>query len=149
MSLNIKKVQFEHLTSEALYGILNLRLEVFLVEQKIFYVDTDFVDQKCMHYYIEDKGRVVSYLRLIPPGVKCSEYSIGRVVTDHAYRNKGLSSRLINEALKDVIGNPVRIHGQAYLQDFYEHLGFVTEGEPFIEEEILHYDMLHKNQDNK
>jgi ElaA protein len=146
MSLNIKKVKFEDLTSQALYGILNLRLEVFLVEQKIFYVDTDFIDQQCIHYYIEDKGRVVSYLRLIPQGIKCKEYSIGRVVTDKAYRHKGLSSKLIKAALKDVAGNPVRLHGQAYLQKFYEDLGFKTEGEPFIEEEILHYDMLNKNQ---
>jgi len=146
MSLSIKKKKFDELTSEEIYGILNLRLEVFLIEQKIFYNDTDYVDQHCIHYFTEDQGRVTSYLRLIPEGYKTNEYMIGRVVTDAKYRNKGLSSALIKEVLKDVKGHAVRLHGQAYLQDFYEGLGFKTQGEPFIEEEILHYDMLNINK---
>ncbi|MFA6800647.1 MAG: GNAT family N-acetyltransferase [Acholeplasmataceae bacterium] len=146
MSLNINKKKFSELTSQEIYGILNLRLEVFLVEQKIFYVDTDYIDQLCIHYFTQENEKITSYLRLIPQGVKCSEYSIGRVVTDEKYRKQGLSSLLIKEALKDVKGHAVRLHGQAYLQQFYENLGFKTVSEPFIEEEIYHYDMLNINK---
>ena len=87
--MQIKKKSFDELTAHEIYGILNLRLEVFLDEQQIIYVDTDYVDQKCIHYFIEEDGKVVSYLRLIPKGYKYIEYSIGRVVTDKGYRHKG------------------------------------------------------------
>ncbi len=60
-----------------------------MMEQKIIYVDTDYKDQKCMHYFIKnDEGKIISYLRLIPKGLKYDEYSMGRVVTDANYRKK-------------------------------------------------------------
>ena len=74
------------------------------------------------------------------------EYSIGRVVTDKVYRHKGYSTMLIKDALKDVKGDKVRISGQAYLQTYYEKLGFKTVSDAYIEEGILHYEMLNDNK---
>lgn len=146
MSLNITKKKFHDLTAEEVYQIINLRLEVFLEEQKIYYVDTDFIDQLCVHYFTKEDDKITSYLRLIPKGVKHEYYVIGRVVTDMKYRKRGLSSALINEVLHDVKGEPVYLHGQAYLQEFYENLGFKTISEAFIEEDVLHYEMLNLNK---
>ena len=146
MSLNIKKKKFNELTSQEIYQIIDLRLEVFLEEQKIYYKDTDFIDQLSIHYFIEEDEKVASYLRLIPPGVKHEYYVIGRVVTALNKRKKGLSTALINECLKDVDHSPIYLHGQAYLQKFYENLGFKTISEPFIEEDVLHYEMLNENK---
>lgn len=144
--IKIQKKTFDALTAQEIYHILNLRLEVFLIEQNIIYVDTDYVDQKSIHYFIEEDEKIVSYLRLIPKGYKYIEYSIGRVVTDKVYRHKGYSTMLIKAALKDVKGEQVRISGQAYLQTYYEKLGFKTVSDAYIEEGILHYEMLNDNK---
>lgn len=144
--IKIQKKTFDALTAQEIYHILNLRLEVFLIEQNIIYVDTDYVDQKSIHYFIEEDEKIVSYLRLIPKGYKYIEYSIGRVVTDKVYRHKGYSTMLIKAALKDVKGEHVRISGQAYLQTYYEKLGFKTVSDAYIEEGILHYEMLNDNK---
>ncbi len=146
MPLNINKKKFDELTVDELYQIIHLRLKVFLEEQKIYYVDTDFLDQKCVHYFIKDGERVVSYLRLIPKGEKYEYIGIGRVVTDANYRRKGLCAALINEVLKNFKGNPVYLHGQAYLQEYYEKLGFKTISDAFVEEDVLHYEMLNENK---
>ncbi len=141
----MEKKKFEDLTTDEIYRIIHLRLEVFLEEQKIYYVDTDFLDQKCVHYFIKDNEKIVSYLRMIPKGEKYPYIGIGRVVTDAKYRKQGLSSKLIKSVLTDYKGEPVYLHGQAYLQNFYENLGFKTISGAFIEEDVLHYEMLNNN----
>lgn len=141
----ILKKTFNELTNEELYQILDLRLKVFVMEQEILYTDTDFKDQKSIHYMIKDKNVVVSYLRLCLPGVKYPEYALSRVVTDSKYRKQGLATKLIIESMHDIKGNPVRISGQAYLKEYYEHLGFKVVKGPYMEEDILHYEMLSSN----
>lgn len=147
MSLKtIVKKSFDKLTNEELYDILDLRYTVFMMEQKIIYVDTDYKDQKCMHYFIKNnEGKIISYLRLIPKGLKYDDYSMGRVVTDASYRKKGLATNLIEEAKKDLKGEAIRISAQAYLEDYYKKLGFKKVTEPYIEEGILHIEMLCEN----
>jgi ElaA protein len=148
MSLKkIYKKNFNQLTNEELYDILDLRYTVFMMEQEIIYVDTDYKDQKCMHYYIKDeKDKIISYLRVLPKGLKYDEYAVGRVVTDQKYRKQGLATILMEAVKKDLKGEAIRISGQAYLQTYYEKLGFKTVKGPYIEEGILHYEMLCDNK---
>lgn len=150
MSLKtIYKKKFSELTNQEIYDMLDLRYTVFLMEQKIFYVDTDYKDQDSMHYFIKnDEDKIISYLRVLPKGLKYEEYSVGRVVTDEKYRKKGLATLLMNTVKKDLIGNPIRISGQAYLKAYYENLGFKTVLGPYIEEGIQHYEMLCLNNKN-
>lgn len=115
------------------------------MEQKILYLDTDYKDQKSIHYMIKDQGKIVAYLRLVPPGVKFPEYALSRVVTDPKYRSQRLATLLIHESMHDVKGNPIRISGQAYLKAYYEGFGFVVVKGPYMEEDILHYEMVHPN----
>jgi ElaA protein len=148
MSLKtIYKKKFSELSNQEIYDMLDLRYTVFLMEQKIFYVDTDYKDQDSMHYFIKnDEDKIISYLRVLPKGLKYEEYSVGRVVTDEKYRKKGLATLLMNTVKKDLIGNPIRISGQAYLKAYYENLGFKTVLGPYIEEGIQHYEMLCLNK---
>ncbi len=145
MSLNIVKKTFGELTNQELYQILDLRGKVFVMEQKILYLDTDYKDQKSVHYMIFEGNKLISYLRLVEPGYKFKEYAISRVLTEPDYRNKGLATKLIKEAMQDIKGQPIRISGQAYLKSYYEGLGFNVVKGPYIEEDILHYEMIHPN----
>ncbi len=141
----ILKKAFNDLTKEELYQILDLRLRVFVEEQKILYADTDFKDQKCMHYFIMDNHHIVSYLRVLPAGLKYKEHSLGRVVTDFSFRQQGMATTLIKEVMKDLKGYPIRISGQLYLKDYYEKLGFKTVSDVYLEEEVPHIEMLAQN----
>lgn len=137
--------KFQELTTEELYQIIDLRLRVFVEEQKILYADTDFKDQKCMHYYIKKDDRIVSYMRLLPAGLKYKEHAFGRVATDQRYRKQGLASEIIKKAMQDYKGEPFRISAQAYLKTYYEALGFLTVSDIYLEEEVPHIEMLHIN----
>jgi ElaA protein len=138
--------KFELLTNQEVYQILDIRNDVFVIEQKIFYLDTDFKDQHCIHYFIMDDDQMISYLRLIPPNLKYQEYSIGRVATKKAYRRQGLAQKLVMQAMQDIKGQPVRISGQAYLKSYYEKMGFKVVKDLYLEENIPHYEMLHENK---
>jgi len=146
MLSEITKKAFKDLTNEEIYQILDLRVKVFVMEQQIMYVDTDYKDQKSIHYMIKDDNQIVCYLRLIPPHIKFDEYALSRVVTDPNYRSRKLASELIIAAMNDVKGNPIRISGQAYLRTYYEGLGYKVVKGPYLEEDILHYEMIHPNQ---
>jgi len=146
MSLRIVKKHFSALTQQEVYDMLDIRLEVFVTEQKIIYTDTDYKDQHSDHYLLYDQDKVVSYLRLIHPGYKYDEYSIGRVATRKEYREKGYSTQLLLEAKKDILGHPIRISAQFYLKKYYEKFDFIATGDPYMEEGILHVEMLCKNE---
>lgn len=143
MELVIKR--FEALTLEELYDILHCRQEIFVVEQNIIYQDLDYIDQKSTHYLLKSKGKLASYLRIIDPGVKYSETSIGRVLTMPEFRNKGLGRQMMERAIQDVKNNnllPIKIEAQAYLENFYKSLGFKSISAPFILEDLPHVSMI-------
>ena len=146
MYSDISKKTFKELTNEEVYQILDLRLKVFVMEQQIMYVDTDYKDQKCLHYMIKDNDQIVCYLRVIPKGLKYEEYALSRVATDPNYRSHRLATKLIKKAMDDLKGEPFRISGQAYLKAYYEGLGFKVVKGPYLEEDILHYEMVSLNQ---
>jgi ElaA protein len=140
------KKDYNELTKDELYLIMDIRNEVFVLEQKICYVDTDFKDQKSKHYFILENNEIISYLRVIDQNVKYEEYAISRVATKKKHRKMGYAKKLMDEAINDLKGNPIRISAQAYLKSYYESFGFHQEREPYIEEGILHIEMLLMNQ---
>jgi ElaA protein len=139
---------FHALTHEELYQILNLRLRVFVIEQHCFYEDIDDKDQVSMHYFMKDKDKIVSYIRVIPPGYKYDEYAISRVVTDPNYRLLGLATQMIQKIMND-LKQDIRISGQAYLKPYYESLGFEVVLGPYMEDDIPHYEMLYQANKKK
>ncbi|MCH5225526.1 MAG: GNAT family N-acetyltransferase [Muribaculaceae bacterium] len=143
MEIVVKR--FEDLTLEELYGFLHCRQEVFVVEQNIIYQDLDYIDQHSTHMFIRHEGKIAAYLRIIDPGVKYKESSIGRVLTMPEFRHKGLSRKLMIQAIEEVKAKdqmPIKIEAQEYLRNFYESLGFKTLSAPFILEGISHIEML-------
>ena len=142
--------KFEKLTVEELYEILHARKEVFALEQEIRYQDLDFIDQDSLHLFIHDnKGKKVkTYLRIIKPGVKYPETSIGRVLTLPEFRGKGLGRLIMENGIieaKRNFGSPIKIEAQQYLVKFYESLGFESISQPFILEGINHVEMILRN----
>lgn len=135
------------LGKEQLYAILQLRAEVFVVEQKCVYQDIDGQDLEgdTCHLMAWDGDRLVAYLRLLDPERQGGDVVIGRVVIAPAARGTGLGHELMAQALKqaekywpDV---PIYLSAQAHLQGYYGRYGFVVAGEEYVEDGIPHIGM--------
>lgn len=88
---------------------------------------------------------VVATLRVVPPGVSYEECSIGRVSISRRLRGQRLGLELMKLGMafcSSKWDSDIRISGQAYLQGFYEALGFVIVRGPYMEDDIPHYEML-------
>lgn len=138
--------KFEELTPAELYAVMQLRNEVFVVEQNCVYQDADNKDLKSHHFMGWDGQTLVAYTRLLPQGISFTESSIGRVVNSPRYRGMGagreLMERSIDTALKLFNCNSIKIGAQLYLKKFYESLGFVQCGPEYLEDNIPHIEML-------
>lgn len=143
--INFTTKSFNELTNTELYQLLQLRNEVFIVEQTCPYPDLDNKDYKSLHVLGTVNDRVVAYARLLPQGISYSEASIGRVVTSSAVRKTGYGKSLmlyaIPETLKQFNTNEIVISAQYYLEKFYSDLGFKSEGEVYMEDDIPHIQM--------
>lgn len=137
--------KFDDLTPKILYDIMNLRLKVFVEEQNIMYVDTDYDDIQADHifYILDDK--IVSYARVLQKGQRYQDHmSIGRVATHSAYREKGYATQILNFILSTYQEDFI-ISAQAYLQNYYQRFGFKVTSEPYMEEGILHVKMRYQH----
>ena len=145
MNLEWKIKRFEALTAIELYNLLQLRSEVFIVEQKCPYQDVDNKDQKALHLIGEDEGETVAYARLFKPKDYFEQASIGRVVVKPSYRDKKLGHILMREAIyymKHQFGETkITISAQLYLKKFYESHGFIQTSETYLEDDIPHIEM--------
>ena len=137
---------FAELTPHDLYDLLRLRAAVFVVEQKCAFQDLDGADPACWHLLGRRAGELIAYCRLVPPGVKYAEPSIGCVVSTPAARRTGCGRELMREAMaradKLWPGKPIRIGAQRYLERFYGGYGFVKASEPYDEDGIMHIEMV-------
>lgn len=138
---------FDALTAAELYAVLQLRSEVFVVEQACVFQDMDGADEAAMHLLGQLNGQLVAYARCIPAGVKFAEASIGRVATRDSVRGTGAGHKLVEEAMACLIrqwgAQAVRIGAQARLELFYRQHGFVSTGDLYLEDGITHIEMLH------
>lgn len=137
---------FAGLSNDELYEILKLRAEIFVVEQNCVYNDLDELDKLAVHQFLKKNGEIVAYSRLLKPGSRFSEYSIGRVVVKQSERGTGLGIELMNYA-KDYILNEwkaakIKISAQKYLRKFYEDLGFEVVTDEYLEDGIPHFGMI-------
>ena len=150
MKNTISIKSFEELSTQELYQIMKLRIEVFIIEQQCLYQDADDKDQKCYHIMLIKDENLVAYARLVPVGLSFPEVSIGRVITSAEVRGTGAGKVLMNaaiEACKNIFGPvPIRIGAQTYAKDFYVGLGFEDTGTAFLEDDIPHIEMLYNFQ---
>lgn len=152
MKINWETTRFEHLSAEKLYKIMQLRAEVFIVEQNCPYQDADGKDRKSFHLMGYDaEGALIVYCRLLPEDVSYPEASIGRVVSSPKVRGTGAGKLLMEKALEEcflLFGNvSLRIGAQLYLKRFYESFGFVVISDEYLEDNIPHIEMMRQPKD--
>lgn len=133
-------------SNDLLYAAMRLRSAIFVVEQNCVFPDMDGLDPACTHLCgCDDDGRLLAYARLLAPGVKYEDASIGRVVTAVEARGRQLGRALMQEALRLTHarhpGAPVRLGAQQHLERFYGSFGFSTISAPYLEDGIWHVDM--------
>ncbi|AXK54316.1 GNAT family N-acetyltransferase [Pseudomonas protegens] len=135
------------LGKEQLYAILQLRTEVFVVEQKCPYQEVDGRDLEgdTCHLMAWDDDRLLAYLRLLDPISQGGDVVIGRVVIAEQARGQGLGHALMEQALKQAQRHwpetPIYLSAQAHLQDYYGRYGFIVAGEEYLEDGIPHIGM--------
>ena len=142
--------KFTELSPEELYAILQLRNEVFVVEQNCVFQDADDKDQPSYHFMcFNDQYKLVAYTRLVPAGVSYDEISIGRVVTSPSARSTGLGKELMNRSIEAIFGlygkQDIRIGAQFYLKKFYSGFGFEQVSDIYLEDGIEHIYMIRKS----
>lgn len=133
------------LTPRALYAMLKLRVDVFVVEQKCPYPEIDGKDIGAFHLRILDGEELAACLRVLPPEQDGKPVKIGRVVVAPDYRGYKLGQRLMQEAIEFTQGRfpgtAIELGGQSHLQKFYRSFGFVAISDEYLEDGIAHVDM--------
>ncbi len=146
--LHIYTKKFSELSTAELYGILQLRSEVFVVEQDCVYQDIDFKDQKAMHVIGLKNDKIIAYTRVFKPGDYFEEASIGRVVVAQNERKFGYGHVIMEhsiEAIKAYFNETtIKISAQQYLKSFYESHQFQQISEAYLEDNIPHIAMIKK-----
>lgn len=144
---------FAELAPADLYAALQLRSLVFVVEQTCPFLDIDGSDPEAWHLLgwqdaAPNAPLLAAYARLFRPGVKYAEASVGRVVTHPDARRAGAGRALMAESLRRLTalapGAPVRIGAQKYLERFYGSFGFVRAGDDYLEDGIVHLEMVRR-----
>jgi len=145
MNLQWKIKRFETLSVSELYKLLQLRSEVFVVEQNCVYQDIDGKDEKALHVLGYYNGDLAAYSRLFNKGYYFEESSIGRVVVSPKYRDKKFGHDLMRVSIAAIRENfnetAITISAQEYLKKFYESHGFIQTSEMYLEDDIPHIQM--------
>lgn len=145
---------FDSLSTSEFFDILKLRIDVFVVEQTCYYPELDAHDKNpnTLHYYAystSENKEIAAYLRILPKGTTYKDYiSIGRVVVAPSYRGIKLGHSLLKNALdvcnKHFPNQSIKISAQEHLEAYYQHYGFVTVSEMYLEDNIPHISMVKK-----
>lgn len=148
MNLDWKFKHFTELSLVEFHDMIALRLQAFVVEQDCKYVDLDGKDKKSYHMICRDGfGDIVATARIMPAGVAFPEIGIGRVVVTDKIRRNHIGTTLMEACLSFIHAEfgevPIRIAAQKYLVEFYEKLGFIVDGEEFLDAGIPHKEMIY------
>ena len=138
---------FEKIEIADWHGILQLRSEVFVVEQDCVYVDPDDNDRISLHLYVKNEGQIIGYARAF----KDELWHIGRIISDNKHRGKGLASALMSATIQHVLSiekDPqIELSAQVYLSDYYASYSFIPMGKMYLEDGIPHLRMVYSPND--
>ena len=137
----VRTARFAELSPAELYGVLRLRVDVFVVEQTCPYPELDGRDTEpgTLHLWVPgEDGTVLATIRVLENG---ADRAIGRVATAAAARGQGLSALLVRQGIELCGGRRVDIGAQAYLADWYARFGFRRSGPGYVEDGIPHLPM--------
>ena len=139
---------FDALSLVELQNIYRARQQVFAVEQDCAYQDVDGFDDSSHHLsaWSPTHHLPLAYARLVAPGLKYAEPSMGRVITTAPARGVGLGRELVRRVIVQAgichPGQGIRISAQARLERFYAEVGFGVVGPPYLEDGIPHIEMV-------
>ncbi|MBL7933368.1 MAG: GNAT family N-acetyltransferase [Bacteroidia bacterium] len=143
--MNFLLKSFNDLSNLQIFQLYQLRAMVFVVEQNCPYQDVDDKDLEALHLMLYENDSLAAYCRILPPGLSYDEPSIGRVVVRKEFRRKKMGDQLMKQSIKlclDLFKNQdIVISAQSYLKRFYNDLGFLEEGETYLEDDIPHIKM--------
>ncbi len=146
MKASFQCYSFDEISKAALYAMLQLREQVFIVEQNCPYLDLDGLDDQCLHVLGRWEDEVVATTRILPPGLKYPEVSVGRVVTSQSVRGTGIGRALMTATLDAVAARfgpcAIRLSAQSYLVGFYASFGFIEASDEYLEDNIPHIEMV-------
>lgn len=127
-----------------LYGILRLRVDVFVVEQECPYPELDGRDVEPgtrLLWTANEAGDVLATVRLLHDG---EDRRIGRVATAMAARGLGYAGVLLRSAVDECGDRTIRLDAQERLEGWYARFGFERDGENFLEDDIVHVPMVRR-----
>lgn len=134
-----------------LFDVIQLRIDIFVVEQECAYPELDEYDRHTATRHLSGydvRGLLVAYARLLPAGLSFSEVSVGRFLVRTEARGQGVGHQLLQKALDETNhvwpGDDIRIAAQEYLEDFYEQYGFRRVSDMFLDHGVPHIEMLKK-----
>ena len=136
---------FQDLSNTEIYQILRLRSEVFVVEQECIYQDIDNKDKNAVHIFLKEKNEIIAYSRVFKEKEYFENPSIGRVVVANKRRMYGVGKKIMNISIdyikQNIKAKCIEISAQKYLKKFYSNLGFVQQGDEYLEDNIPHLRM--------
>lgn len=134
---------FYELSLLELYEILRARSEIFIMEQGMRCQEMDGVDIQAKHYFLEENGKLLAYLRAFYEDEKNGIVRIGRVIS--MTHGIGLGAEIMNRAIADIKENmnceKICLDAQTQAMGFYEKFGFKAVSDEFLEEGVLHVKM--------
>lgn len=144
--MEIEVKSFDELSKRELYSILQLRSEVFVIEQDCIYQDIDGKDDRALHILGLEDGKLVAYARCFQAGDYFDEAAIGRILVRENYRKLGYGHKITNASIHAIKtkykADKIKISAQIYLVIFYESHGFKTKGDRYMEDGIPHIRMI-------
>ncbi|MDS7928750.1 GNAT family N-acetyltransferase [Acinetobacter sp. V102_4] len=116
-----------------------IREQVFIQEQGIAPEDEwDDLDAMVLHFIVYDREQPIATARLLP------QHSVGRVAVLMPYRKQGIGKILMQHIIDYARQQNLpylKLSAQTYVTAFYEALGFVVQGEEYLDCGIPHIDM--------
>ena len=140
-------LHFNDLSVKQLFDVLQLRNQIFIVEQNCPYLDADEKDRVSFHVLgVNQQQKLIATSRVLPPGVSYSEVSIGRVAVAIDSRGTGIGDELNQVSIKFIRNYygevPIRLSAQKHLSKYYNKHGFKVVSDPYDEDGIPHVEML-------
>ena len=135
------------LSVSALYELLKLRCEVFVVEQNCVYQDVDGEDLNGENRHLLGwrDNQLVAYARILKNEDDFAPVVIGRVIVSPQVRGEKLGYQLMERAVASCQQHwpqhAIYLGAQAHLQPFYAHFGFSPVTDIYDEDGIPHIGM--------
>lgn len=151
MKYTIHLTDWKHHQAE----LMNIRTEVFMQEQQVSATDEwDGLDEQAIHFLVlSEAGEAVGCARLLTENPASPAFHIGRVALRKPLRNRGIGHQLMRYVLKycqkTAPQNRIYLHAQTARITFYTQLGFVTEGDEFMDAGIAHISMVWNKQGDR